>query len=113
MIAKFVNVILLASISAVLAQDTTSSSAAQDPPPPEPTTTEGPPAPNPNFTPLASKHFTYTALPYQADTDTTGERGAQYGYNICNSTVSFSNFLLTSSLNNDRRRTNVPYVKRR
>ncbi|KAG8752861.1 hypothetical protein FRC14_006642 [Serendipita sp. 396] len=36
--------------------------------------------------PLASQHFTYTALPYQADPN-TGERGSQYGYNICNSTT--------------------------
>jgi len=37
-------------------------------------------------TPLASRHFTYTALPYQADTG-TGERGTQTGYNLCNSTT--------------------------
>lgn len=37
-------------------------------------------------TPLASKHFTWSALPYQADTD-TGERGTQTGYNLCNSTT--------------------------
>lgn len=36
--------------------------------------------------PLASKHFTYTALPYQADTS-NGERGTQTGYNLCNSTT--------------------------
>jgi hypothetical protein len=36
--------------------------------------------------PLASQTFTYTALPYQADPN-NGERGAQSGYNICNSTV--------------------------
>ncbi|KAG8817802.1 hypothetical protein FRC17_011085 [Serendipita sp. 399] len=36
--------------------------------------------------PLASQHFTYSALPYQADPN-TGERGTQYGYNICNSTT--------------------------
>jgi hypothetical protein len=45
--------------------------------------------PDPNFTPLASKKFDWNALPYQADTG-TGERGTQQGYNICNSTVSFS-----------------------
>ncbi|KAG8691372.1 hypothetical protein FRC09_011642, partial [Ceratobasidium sp. 395] len=39
-----------------------------------------------SFTPLASKHFEYTALPYKADTD-NGERGTQFGYNICNSTT--------------------------
>ncbi|PVG04693.1 hypothetical protein CPB86DRAFT_831363 [Serendipita vermifera] len=37
-------------------------------------------------TPLASQHFTYTALPYQADPN-DGERGRQWGYNICNSTT--------------------------
>ncbi|KAG8958968.1 hypothetical protein FRC03_008578 [Tulasnella sp. 419] len=38
------------------------------------------------FTPLASQHFEYTALPYKVDPN-TGERGTQYGYNICNSTT--------------------------
>lgn len=38
------------------------------------------------FTPLASQHFSYNNLPYQADPN-TGERGTQYGYNICNSTT--------------------------
>ncbi|CAE6442076.1 unnamed protein product [Rhizoctonia solani] len=38
------------------------------------------------FTPLAEKRFEYTALPYKVDTD-TGERGSQFGYNICNSTT--------------------------
>ncbi|KAH7339288.1 hypothetical protein B0J17DRAFT_767051 [Rhizoctonia solani] len=38
------------------------------------------------FTPLAEKRFEYTALPYKADTD-NGERGVQFGYNICNSTT--------------------------
>ncbi|CAE6462556.1 unnamed protein product [Rhizoctonia solani] len=38
------------------------------------------------FTPLAEKRFEYTALPYKADTG-TGERGTQFGYNICNSTT--------------------------
>jgi len=38
------------------------------------------------FTPLASKSFSYTDLPYQVDTDPTG-RGPQSGYNICNSTT--------------------------
>ncbi|CAE7147072.1 unnamed protein product [Rhizoctonia solani] len=61
------------------------SSGAQSSPSaaPAPTTTRRPST----FTPLASKHFEYTALPYQADTDTTGERGAQSGYNLCNSTT--------------------------
>ncbi|KAG8701016.1 hypothetical protein FRC11_012495, partial [Ceratobasidium sp. 423] len=45
------------------------------------------PAASSAFTPLASKHFTYTALPYKADTDTGGDRGAQFGYNLCNSTT--------------------------
>ncbi|CAE6532015.1 unnamed protein product [Rhizoctonia solani] len=38
------------------------------------------------FTPLAEKRFEYNALPYKADTD-NGERGTQFGYNICNSTT--------------------------
>ncbi|KAF8499928.1 hypothetical protein JB92DRAFT_2980797 [Gautieria morchelliformis] len=37
-------------------------------------------------TPLASKHFEYTALPYMVDT-TNGPRGIQTGYNLCNSTT--------------------------
>jgi len=36
--------------------------------------------------PLASKHFDYQNLPYQADSD-TGIRGTQFGYNRCNSTT--------------------------
>jgi hypothetical protein len=35
---------------------------------------------------LAAQTYTYTALPYQVDTS-DGERGPQFGYNICNSTV--------------------------
>jgi len=39
-------------------------------------------------TPLASKHFAYpTGIPYQADTEPNLIRGAQVGYNICNSTT--------------------------
>ncbi|KAJ7161881.1 hypothetical protein C8R43DRAFT_315931 [Mycena crocata] len=39
-------------------------------------------------TPLASKHFAYpTGIPYQADTDPDLVRGAQSGYNMCNSTT--------------------------
>lgn len=38
------------------------------------------------FTPLASQHFNYDTLPYQADTS-DGERGHQYGYNRCNATT--------------------------
>ncbi|KAG9049874.1 hypothetical protein FS837_008796 [Tulasnella sp. UAMH 9824] len=39
-----------------------------------------------NFTPLASQHFNYNSLPYQADPN-NGERGTQFGYNICNKTT--------------------------
>jgi len=38
------------------------------------------------ITPLASKHFDYNNLPYQADPD-NGVRGTQSGYNRCNSTT--------------------------
>ncbi|KAJ6631151.1 hypothetical protein B0H10DRAFT_1981107 [Mycena sp. CBHHK59/15] len=39
-------------------------------------------------TPLASKRFAYpTGIPYQADTDANLIRGAQSGYNLCNSTT--------------------------
>ncbi|KAG8706012.1 hypothetical protein FRC11_008569 [Ceratobasidium sp. 423] len=38
-------------------------------------------------TPLYQKHFDWNALPYKADTDTGGDRGAQYGFNLCNSTT--------------------------
>ncbi|CUA74426.1 hypothetical protein RSOLAG22IIIB_05535 [Rhizoctonia solani] len=37
--------------------------------------------------PLYQKHFEYNALPYKVDTDTGGDRGAQYGFNLCNSTT--------------------------
>ncbi|CAE6507490.1 unnamed protein product [Rhizoctonia solani] len=37
-------------------------------------------------TPLYQKHFEWNALPYKVDTD-TGERGTQFGYNLCNSTT--------------------------
>ncbi|CAE6431836.1 unnamed protein product [Rhizoctonia solani] len=37
-------------------------------------------------TPLYQKHFEWNNLPYKVDTD-TGERGTQYGYNLCNSTT--------------------------
>jgi hypothetical protein len=37
-------------------------------------------------TPLYQKHFEWNNLPYKVDTD-TGERGTQFGYNICNSTT--------------------------
>jgi hypothetical protein len=36
--------------------------------------------------PLASKHFDYNNLPYQADPD-NGVRGTQFGFNRCNSTT--------------------------
>ncbi|GAA5825719.1 hypothetical protein JCM11251_000349 [Rhodosporidiobolus azoricus] len=39
-----------------------------------------------SFQPLAAKRFEYDNLPYQADTD-NGERGRQYGFNMCNSTT--------------------------
>jgi len=39
-----------------------------------------------SITPLASKHFDYNNLPYQADPD-NGVRGTQSGYNRCNSTT--------------------------
>ncbi|CAE7203554.1 unnamed protein product [Rhizoctonia solani] len=64
--------------STTAAQSSSSANAA-----PAPTSTKPPST----FTPLASKHFEYTALPYKADTDTGGDRGAQYGYNLCNSTT--------------------------
>jgi len=37
-------------------------------------------------TPLYQKHFEWNALPYKVDTD-SGERGSQYGFNLCNSTT--------------------------
>jgi hypothetical protein len=39
-----------------------------------------------SLVPLASKHFDYNNLPYQADPD-NGVRGTQFGYNRCNSTT--------------------------
>ncbi|KAG8808188.1 hypothetical protein FRC17_004061 [Serendipita sp. 399] len=53
----------------------------------------------PGFTPLASQRFTYSALPYQADTF-NGERGTQYGYNICNSTTENQQSLCQTSIIN-------------
>jgi len=50
-------------------------------------------------TPLASKKFEYTALPYQADTD-DGERGHQTGYNICNSTTEGKDSLCQTAIIN-------------
>jgi len=56
-------------------------------------------------TPLASKTFAYpSGLPYQADTEPNLVRGAQVGYNICNSTTenqeSLCQTLLFNSLDN-------------
>ncbi|KAJ1304385.1 hypothetical protein OPQ81_005536 [Rhizoctonia solani] len=73
------------AVTSVFAQSGSVSSAATTAP--ANTVTQAPPASSTPFTPLASKRFEYTALPYKADTDTGGERGAQYGYNICNSTT--------------------------
>lgn len=39
-----------------------------------------------SLVPLASKHFDYNNLPYQADPD-NGVRGTQFGFNRCNSTT--------------------------
>lgn len=38
------------------------------------------------FIPLAEKRFEYNNLPFQVDTD-DGERGRQFGYNLCNATT--------------------------
>ncbi|EUC58220.1 mannoprotein [Rhizoctonia solani AG-3 Rhs1AP] len=51
------------------------------------------------FTPLAEKRFEYNALPYKADTD-NGERGTQFGYNICNSTTEGQTSLCQTSMIN-------------
>ena len=37
--------------------------------------------------PLASKHFTWPNIPFQVTGDQGGERGPQFGYNLCNSTT--------------------------
>ncbi|KAG8695020.1 hypothetical protein FRC09_009438 [Ceratobasidium sp. 395] len=50
--------------------------------------------------PLAQKDFDYNNLPYQADTD-DGERGRQFGYNICNSTTENQQSLCQTSIIND------------
>ncbi|KIM23300.1 hypothetical protein M408DRAFT_332401 [Serendipita vermifera MAFF 305830] len=52
-----------------------------------------------SFTPLVSKSFTYTNLPYQADPD-VGERGVQTGYNICNSTTEGQDSLCQTAIIN-------------
>ncbi|CUA76124.1 hypothetical protein RSOLAG22IIIB_12052 [Rhizoctonia solani] len=71
--------LFVASLAATTAfAQTTTAPPASAPAPTKPPST---------FTPLASKHFEYTALPYKADTDTGGDRGAQFGYNLCNSTT--------------------------
>jgi len=77
---------------------------SSDPPPSDQPTSAQPspspaPAPSAQLTPLASKRFDYTALPYQADSD-TGERGTQYGYNICNSTTAGQNSLCQTAIIN-------------
>jgi len=52
-----------------------------------------------SLTPLASKHFDWTTLPYQADPD-FGVRGSQSGYNRCNTTTENQQSLCqTSHLN--------------
>jgi hypothetical protein len=48
---------------------------------------------------LADQTYTYTALPYKVDT-TDGERGPQYGYNICNSTTQNQNSLCQTAIIN-------------
>lgn len=37
--------------------------------------------------PLSSKKFTWPNIPYQVTGDNGGERGPQFGYNLCNSTT--------------------------
>jgi len=49
--------------------------------------------------PLASKHFDYNNLPYQADPD-TGVRGTQSGYNRCNSTTENQNSMCQTAIIN-------------
>jgi len=49
--------------------------------------------------PLASKHFDYNNLPYQADSD-NGVRGTQSGYNRCNSTTENQQSLCQTSILN-------------
>lgn len=51
-------------------------------------------------TPLADKDFDYNNLPYKADTD-TGDRGTQFGYNICNSTTENQQSLCQTAMIND------------
>jgi hypothetical protein len=48
---------------------------------------------------LASQTYTYTALPYQVDTS-NGERGPQYGFNMCNSTTQNQNSLCQTAIIN-------------
>ncbi|CAE6406940.1 unnamed protein product [Rhizoctonia solani] len=77
-VAFIVGVSMAATVA--FGQATTTSPPASAP------VTTAPPASSTPFTPLASKRFEYTALPYKADTG-GGERGNQFGYNICNSTT--------------------------
>lgn len=44
-----------------------------------------------SLTPLASKSFPFTALPTQAQGDTPGPRGRQFGFNNCNSSTAGPN----------------------
>ncbi|KAI5122273.1 hypothetical protein M0805_002354 [Coniferiporia weirii] len=51
--------------------------------------------------PLASKIYTWPNIPYQVTGDQGGERGPQFGYNLCNSTTENQQSLCqTSFLNN-------------
>ncbi|THH00280.1 hypothetical protein EW145_g7111 [Phellinidium pouzarii] len=51
--------------------------------------------------PLASKTFTWPNIPYQVTGDQGGERGPQFGYNLCNSTTENQQSLCqTAFLNN-------------
>ncbi|KAF9647020.1 hypothetical protein BDM02DRAFT_3098834 [Thelephora ganbajun] len=52
-----------------------------------------------SIVPLASKHFDYNNLPYQADPD-TGVRGTQSGFNRCNSTTENQSSLCQTAIIN-------------
>lgn len=56
--------------------------------------------PNAGITILASKRYEYPNLPYKVDTATGGDRGAQFGYNICNSTTENQGSLCQTSFIN-------------
>jgi len=51
--------------------------------------------------PLASEHFDYNNLPYQADSNTGLIRGVQLGYNRCNSTTENQSSLCQTAIFND------------